>query len=248
MIKRDAFTLLEVMIVLAIVASLLAIAWPRMRGLAASTQVREAAIDFKAACAEARDQAVRRGVPIVISYQLGRSQYRISESVPQQFDAADMITIEGPGEFGQAPEADRPLNLLHELPAGIAFDDPANRGDPITDGYALDGDARLSDQASNNPEQLASEDKLVIGKTELNGWADSQSITFYPEGRCTSATVRLLAPDFGDSISLTVRGLTSGVVIGPVERAVLRETNELETQPIYDSPAAFDLEAANVSK
>lgn len=230
MSKREAYTLLEMMIVMTIVVLIMAIAWPRMRGLAAKTQVREAAVDFKAACAEARDLAVRRGQPIILNYQFGRSDYRISDSPNQQFDADDVIQVEATSQRAGKTFTDKPLDQTYELSSGILFDDPANRRDPAAEIFSSQGEAEISNPVLTDLESLADEDKLVIEDQRAIDWTESESITFYPEGRCTSSIVRLLAPDTGESITVTIRGLTSGVSIGPVEKAPLDEADLLETQ------------------
>ena len=230
MSKREAYTLLEMMIVMTIIVLLVAIAWPRMRGLAARTQVREAAVEFKAVCAEARDLAVRRGQPIILNYQIGRSEYRVSDSLNQYLDADDVIQIESPILNAEETFADEPLDLPYELSSGIQFEDPAPRRDPDADVFNRQGDAENSNPVMTDLESLDDEDKLVIDDQSAIDWNDAEAITFYPAGRCTSSIVRLLAPDTGESITVTIRGLTSGVSIGPVEKAPSDEADSLETQ------------------
>ncbi len=209
MAKRPAFTLIEVMIVLTIVVSVLAIAWPRMRTLAAKTQFREAAVDFKAACAEARDQAVRSGKPVVLSYQLGKSRYRLSDQENSQFLSKQTIDL-NPANLAEKPP-DRSRQFIREfaLPAGITFADPADLLDQ-TEANEL---RRLT-----QPDQLRVEDRLIVGQQQTIDWAQSEAIRFFPEGRATSATVHLRASDTQESITVAVRGLNAEVSIGSVEQ------------------------------
>ncbi len=159
--SRNAFTLIEVMIVMTIVVAVLAIAWPRMRRMAAKTQIREAAIEFKAACNEARVHAARSGKPTYVRYKFGQSKFQLSDSI-----ATDTQSTKWSEEY--------------ELALGTVFDDPQNQH------------------------------------------RESEQITFFPEGRSTSAVVRVLASDNGDSIMLTIRGLTAGVTVGDVEKQTMQ--------------------------
>lgn len=236
MYKRNAFTLIEVMIVLTIVVSVMAIAWPRMRGLAAKTQIREATIEFKAACIEARDRSVRSGKPVYLRYQLGLSKFRLSETDQIDTRPGDTIQVTA-ANVSERPTKDlKPYSQEYELAIGIIFDDPANHRKEMDDGFGVDG---LVDRSGrNDPEQLEQQDKLVIGDKRAIDWAESEVITFYPEGRSTSAVVRILASDSGDAIMLSVRGLTAGVTVGEVERP-------LKTEQFKETPAPPTMEAGD---
>jgi prepilin-type N-terminal cleavage/methylation domain-containing protein len=236
MSERNAFTLIEVMIVLTIVVSVMAIAWPRMRGLAAKTQIREAAIEFKAACIEARDRSVRSGKPVYLRYKLGLSKFRLSETEQMDAQPGDTIQVKATGVSGRATQVLKPYSQEYELAIGIIFDDPANLRDEMDDEFGVD--ALVDRSGQNDPEQLEQQDKLVVGEKRAIDWAESEVITFYPEGRSTSAVVRILASDSGDAIMLSVRGLTAGVKVGDVERP-------LKTQQFKETPAPPAMEAGD---
>jgi len=217
------------MIVLTIVVSMMAIAWPRMRGLAAKSQLREAAVEFKSACAEARDLAVRSGRPVYLRYQFGQSPFRLSDSAVSEANTVDRIQIGSSGNPESESIDQTQFTRQFELSLGIVFDDPANQRDETeTDDIRL-----LID-----PQKLDDEDKLTVGKEQTIDWTDSESITFFSEGRATAATVLLLADDSGDSIMLTVRGLTGGVSIGPVERPFDPEDRDGSEERDGESPPA----------
>jgi type II secretion system protein H len=211
--RRHAFTLLEVMIVLAIVVSMMAIAWPRMRGMAAQTELREAAVEFKAACAQARQQAARTGNPVFLHYAWGQRQYQLGDRLATEADASDVIEIQSPeteeldagdwdrseGPDSDGPDSDRAKGAdsvdwpRYELPMGMEFADPA------------------SPQSTDDSWQFDPVDELAVSD-------ETKSIAFFPDGRCESADVRIRASDNGDSITLTLRGLTGGVSIAAVEK------------------------------
>lgn len=218
MTRRDAFTLIEVMIVLTIVVSFMAIAWPRMRGLANKTQLRQAAVDFEAACAEMRDRAVRFGLPTVIRYRLGQSKYQLSDASAPAVDRDNMVRLESANLALQDSQRERPTKTEFELPPGVLFVDPAEG----------------IDEPTSEIGETSDDDLLVVGpndeEAEPIDWSDSASITFYPDGRATTATIRILATDTGDSIQVVVRGFTGGVAVGPVERPIER----MPDQPVGD--------------
>jgi prepilin-type N-terminal cleavage/methylation domain-containing protein len=220
MSTRRAFTLIELMIVMAIIVSVLAIAWPRMRRLAAKTQIREAAIEFKAACTEARDRAARSAKPVDLRYQFGRSRFRLSESDQVDLETDSVIQVNSPVDSQQVPSEIEPYSEEYKLTQGVVFDDPSNH-DQEFDVDALDDRSDLTDRP-----RLGQADKLKVGQNQVLDWTESERITFYPEGRSTSATVRILATDSGDSIMLTVRGLTAGVSIGDVEKPIKKAAND----------------------
>ena len=240
MARRNAFTLIEVMIVLTIVVSFMAIAWPRMRGLAGKTQLREAAVGFKAVCAEARDQAVRYGRPTMVRYRLGESQYRLSDAMAKHTDSDDLINVDATNTTEQRSLDNDPLASDYELPLMIQFAEPtAGRGDENLD--RMDPLTDLSESGED--------DKLDIGPADGEAkpfdWIESESITFYPEGRSSSATVRMLASDSGESITLTVRGLTGGVSIGPVETAFRSDTEPAEVDVLPNSVSTGPTDVQN---
>lgn len=105
---RNAFTLLEVTIVLVMLVGLLAMAWPRMSGVARQTDLRGAAMTIKRALNEAKEQAVQRGREVHFIYKHESSGFQLSESRANERDA-------DPAERN-APEA-----MGAELTTGAAF-------------------------------------------------------------------------------------------------------------------------------
>ena len=77
---RNAFTLLEVTIVLVMLVGLLSLAWPRMSGVAKRSELRDAALKIKLALNEARDQAIQRGLEVQFVYGLQSSRYQLRQA------------------------------------------------------------------------------------------------------------------------------------------------------------------------
>lgn len=200
---RAAFTLLEVMIVLSIAVGFLALSWPRMQGLVSKHELQEAALSVKAACAEARDRAVRSGHPVMLQYEHGGGQFRVVSS-------AD-------------PELATEAAASYELPTGIEFDRQRSVPDP----------GRMQRAEIDDPETI------TIGGAATEEPAEIETILFHPEGRSSSATVRLTSVAAGRTVELTVRGLTGGVIIGPVTNLAQRQT---------ELPAAAGLPADTIDE
>ena len=76
--SRNAYTLLELIIVLAILTSLMALAWPNVQRRLQRSLPREAALQIKAELADAREQAIRSGEAWACRYQPGTSYYQIA--------------------------------------------------------------------------------------------------------------------------------------------------------------------------
>jgi prepilin-type N-terminal cleavage/methylation domain-containing protein len=90
------FSLLELMIVLVLMVSLLAIAWPNMQRPLRRTTLNEAAQVLREAIDEGRYQAITTGCPIFVQMQQGNHEVRTGS-----FD-----------NFAHAEEADNSLNAL----------------------------------------------------------------------------------------------------------------------------------------
>lgn len=115
--NRNAFTLLEVTIVLLMLVGLLAMAWPRMSSVARRTELRGAAMTIKLALSEARQQAVQRGREIHFIYNPESSRFQLSEvRVSQGIEGR----IEGRIDR-RAPEATGTALATGSLPEGYVF-------------------------------------------------------------------------------------------------------------------------------
>ena len=91
---------------------------------------------------------------------------------------------------------------------------------------------------------------MVVGESKPVDWTESEQITFFPEGRSTSAMVRVLASDNGDSIMLAIRGLTAGVTVGDVEKRIVDRNESQDSTGPAEPPTleAIRSEAADVSR
>ena len=92
---------------------LLALAWPRMSGVAKRSELRDSALKIKLALNEARDQAIQRGLEVQFVYELQSDQYELRKKPSDQ-------EIETPLN---APKKDDQASgfALGSLPEGLIF-------------------------------------------------------------------------------------------------------------------------------
>jgi prepilin-type N-terminal cleavage/methylation domain-containing protein len=197
---RRGLTLLELMIVLAILVSMAAVSWPLLRKSFAKARLTHAARLVRSELAKARLAAIESGQPQIFRFQPGTGIFEVKPQMPD-------MPEEGPtygNSITQAMQSNQPDSLseadpLNEqtwqqaLPSGVLF---------------LAQQAAATQDESNLPGQdLASQ-------REAESW--SPPVVFYPNGRTTNARVRLTdGRDF--SIDVSLRGLTGLATVGKVE-------------------------------
>ena len=189
--RPRAYTLLELIIVLTILASLSAIAWPRVGLALRRSQQREAALQLKSEFSEARERAIREGAVWVFRYCPGTSQYlfhRLQNHTRPTMPASVEQTLLSDIELTEPPR---------QLPNELVFRPPT--------ASARQGSAAV-------PWKVAE-----VGEPTTSNWVFGAE--FLPDGRATETVVELLQRDTRRSIQLRLRGLTGGVTISSEQRA-----------------------------
>ena len=200
--RRRSFTLLELLIVLAILAMVVSLAWPSLRTLSQTGQLRDAARQLRVQLLEARLNAIQSGSVWFFRYQPGTGSYEVASG--SDFETADELGLMTPGDArGDDRLPDRDLDQdqspQRELPSDIIFFDPD--AEPETD---LGGE---------------------LGGDDISqAW--SAPIVFYPNGRTLNARLRLGTRRYVIEVSL--RGLTGTVNIGEVQRLESENDQRLE--------------------
>ncbi len=137
---RDGLTLLELLIVVAIVASLVAMVLPAMRGPLSKSRLRSAAKGLSDALARARLEAIESGASWQFRYQPGTGRYEVA---PRPASAPGTSLPFSTGGMGRSPMAAEPSvqreAVQSDLPEGVRFhgqesaalasDDPVPAGD-----------------------------------------------------------------------------------------------------------------------
>jgi prepilin-type N-terminal cleavage/methylation domain-containing protein len=116
--SRTGFTLLEVMLVMAIIVMLAAFAWPSFESSFAYARATAAADSVKGALAQARARAIEDSVPYRFSVVVGTTHWRVAP------DRAEFWSGNVPemSASGQNP----PLVLEDTLPKGVLFTTEGN--------------------------------------------------------------------------------------------------------------------------
>lgn len=188
-----AFTIIELLLVLAIVVLMMGAAIPALRRPLAKSEIGRAALELKQRMSETRLAAI----------QTARTHYFVFEP--------------GAGHYYSGPLATPTAEAMETLPPQIHFvANGATTLTPVDDSTDLSGElpaSRVSHSAapsstSPSPSPLPREDASALIATE--------AIMFRPDGRTSSTTIWLHRDDF--KISLHVRGLTGECTIGSVER------------------------------
>ena len=237
-IFRDdtGYTLLELVIVLSILSALLAISWPQLRSLLRKASHQTAALQLKDHCAEAREEAIRNGETWELYCYPGTSKYAIrpakeyqpatlqngdtSAKQEQRRDQRPAVTagINRPPEL--TVSRNLPDDLVFTLLPGSSHAEPASSKRPTGNSPQ---ELRLPLQVPNTPPP---EEPQVLAR-------------FFPDGRVTETAIEVVSPKNGDSIQIKLRGLTGGIKIGPVVKAISTQTSS-DTDRLLSSPDAED--------
>jgi prepilin-type N-terminal cleavage/methylation domain-containing protein len=109
-LTRKGFTLLEILLVMAILIIISAVCLPTINSMYGDTRVHGAADEIRRAWAEARSRAIENGTPYRFSVKFEKIQYRIA---PDTDDFWSSAPPEG--------STDSPKALSGSLPDGISF-------------------------------------------------------------------------------------------------------------------------------
>lgn len=188
---RRGYTLVELLIVVAVLATVVSLAVPSLRKLSQRGQLQDAARQLRGQLLAARLQAIESASSTLFYYQPDTGIYLVTGS-------------------GQTP---RELPPPSDLAVGEAISDATASVEPMADSseQTLPSDVRfLSPEEAVVP--LAA--GTSAGNASGGGW--SEPLVFYPNGRALNARIRLASDRYW--IEVTVRGLTGTVRLSPVQR------------------------------
>ena len=190
--RRNGFTLLEMLLVLAILVAVAALAAPAMRGLIQSARLRAAADTVRTEWTRAHVKAMKTGRIQVFRYELGGTKY----SVQPWIAGDDALESSAPAiaGFGTADESQETANVGEgrELPEGTLF---------------VAGDAAVESRS------LAIEQTAMDATQFESEW--SRPILFYPDGTASDAFV-VVANENKVGIKVELRGMTGTATLGDV--------------------------------
>ncbi len=191
-----AYTLIEMLLALAVLAAVAAIAWPAMTRVFADRQLRDGAERARVLAASSRLRAIDAGLIYQFRYEPGGRKYLVAPYERGIEDAGAAANV------AADPAAIRPAAESGELPEGVMF---ASSGAESYTGERLDP-------------------ALLAGLPEALGFGQaswSAPLLFFPDGTAEDASFQIV-DDRQQSIELTIRGLTGAVTVGPVTREASR--------------------------
>jgi len=188
--KRRAYTLIEMLLVLAIIVIAAAAVAPSLRGVARSAALRSAANDVRASLTRAHVLAMKTGRIHAFQYEQNGSKFKIEPWIGDD-DALESRTGDADTGFGSTATPTTPARE-QTLPEDVKF--------------AL-GDAAIESRGERVEQELATTGGSGSGVT----W--SRPILFYPDGTTADAFV-VVANSHQTGIRINLRGLTAAVTVG----------------------------------
>ena len=189
--ERKAITLIEVLLVLALLVMLAAMTWPAMDRPMAEQRLRKGADKVRTAWARARVSAMSTGQTFVFQCTIDSDEYTVESQAGPESVAA--MTSSNQGQFDDTVvESTEPLtSKTRRLPVNIRF----------VDGQVdFDTRATILEDATEETSGNATGD--CVGP-----------VLFFPDGTTSTATV-ILENKYQRRIELSLRGLTGVTTVG----------------------------------
>jgi prepilin-type N-terminal cleavage/methylation domain-containing protein len=224
------FTLVELLLVMALVVVLLGMSYPTLRRSLGSYRLREAAKTMRVQVARARLAAIESGVPQELCFVAGEGAFRLAPARGYEPDVDDAggaadpdagprLTAAGdPRRYGARAIGDSPSSassMAEEqlLPESIIFaHEQPNSTSVGVDGAEFAPTSLAGQSAADSAGELALDDE--------RNW--SAPIVFRPDGTTVDAQF-VIANDRNQCIVLSLRGLT-----GALEQSELQSLEEMQ--------------------
>lgn len=193
---RSGFTLFELLLVLAVVAVLAGLAWPRLMGIIARQDVQSAAEQVRQRLDRGRVKAVEEAVTYQFRYEPYGDRFVLLPNEIVDDPDAESTSLSSTNELSTI---DPPR--IYQLPEGCQF-------------YIQNS---LSGETMNM-ERLPDEFNALIVNGATNSdvtWAPP--ILYYPDGTATSGVITIM-DDKRNYIHLAVRDLTGAISVSQVSR------------------------------
>jgi len=242
------FTLLELIIVLAILSMLIMMAWPALRRPVTRSAVQQAARQLVRDLARARMAAIDSGQIVALRWEVGGPRYVVepAESLGDSQDAIPAVIEDGDPDSGGIDSGRTDSDGSDSGGPDSGGTDSGGRGNAATATDEADAPAAVAFAAQleeqvvfRDPAEVVDED-LPAGSTLKEMLEDEQQereavkpliesdtadetfsppVFFYPTGRAENAEFALQGPD-GYRITVKLRGLTGAASLGPLEHEV----------------------------
>jgi prepilin-type N-terminal cleavage/methylation domain-containing protein len=219
--KRCAYTLVEMLIVMVILAFLFGLAWPTLRSPWGQSKLEDAAEKVRATMANARRESITTVQPWQFCYRPGAADYVIG---PLHLDDEDAsVTESDESDLDLDAEETKPELTIEQLPYGVTFCDPEV---DLELEVGLEEGGLTENDTTSEPVNAALSSELTSGE-----W--SSPIVFFPNGRSTSDLLRLRSP--GPEvriITVRIRGIIGAADIGHPHR--IRKATDSAIEPLAE--------------
>ncbi len=194
---RQAFTLLELTLALAVLAVVIGLTWPALLRFVAEQDLKEDVAKVRAQLSATRMLAIEEGITYQFRFEPQKQRFIVLPyERPLGQQAANPATgaAVSPAQSVQVFELGEDLRFLSEPPGPLGSPTPVV-AERLTENWL----------------------RLFGGDTTLAQAAWSPAILFLPDGTAQDAML-VVADDDGRYQQVDVRGLTGAVYVGPVER------------------------------
>lgn len=201
--KRSAYTLVEMMLVLAVIGTLAAVTWPSVLRMQADHDLSSAAEQVRLQLAAARTKAIKSGVKYQFLYEPKGRHFAV---VPLEPELQSMPAVgNGAGAAKPASTSKGQSSSAGELSTKLSFLAP-NAGSTLP--------------ASSQKISAASFQGLDnAGTLSSIGW--SEPVVFAPDGSAMDAVITI-QDNRRQRIELNVRGLTGATATGAMQQGSAR--------------------------
>ncbi len=214
--RRSAFTLLELVLVLALIVAISALAVPSFRGAMATWRLKSAADQIRAAWNRTRADSIRDGEVYVFRF-LPRSNHYIAAPWPDGselplavYSEVDVTNDSGPSDLTRGGSADLSRQAPPSPPPSQQVT-PSNGTVELPDDVMFFG---VSFTAQPGADETIPNEQADESTVPNDGW--SEPILFFPDG--TSSAARLyLNNDREQFIDVTLRAMTGTSRVGEIQ-------------------------------
>ena len=223
--RRAGFTLLEMLIVAAVLAVMATMSWPALRSQLDKSQLRGAAKQIRDRLARTRLRSIETGEVLRFRYVPGGAAYQVSAAGAHQDDRRGALPPPSDARAfddfdenerlrdDESDRTDRSWVEESQLPQGLSFARPSIN--PRLVETARDETPGGFEESQDVDPDLADPDRPVDNRNDSR-W--SEAIVFYPNGRTTDARIRVIGSRrFHADVSL--RGLTGAATVSDLGRS-----------------------------
>lgn len=204
------FTLLELLIALAILMAIVGLTWPAVGRYLGEQPIKNAAEMSRRQLGSVRHKSQMTGLIYQFRYEPGGQRFVV---LPFELDPQQVTPSEN-GSSATVTTGTTTSAALLEVVSGTL--DPTCRFASSTDASGMFAASNITTAATTEriPEALLA---LLPNGSELASVSWSPPMLFYPDGTADDGALSILDED-QRTISLSLRGLTGTVTVGPMEK------------------------------